>query len=73
MVQQVPVMMVELLFEERGRLRFTRFKARARSLQEMARAVAYGAEQAELRKTKLRGKAKQALYEKKRVVLFGYA
>ncbi len=43
----------------------------------MARTVAYGAEQKQLRKTKLRGKAKlqlkQALYEKKRVVFFGYA
>ncbi len=66
--------MEELLSEERRRLRFTRFRARARNPQEMARTVAYGAEQEQLRKTKLRGKAKgqlkQALYQKKRVVFF---
>ncbi len=73
--QTLPVMMAELLAEERRCLRFTRFRARALNLQEMARTVAYGAEQKQLRKTKLRGKAKlqlkQALYEKKRVVFLG--
>ncbi len=75
--QTLPVIMAELLSEERRRLRFTRFRARARDLQEMARIVAYGAEQEQLRKTQLRGKEKrelkEALYRKKRVVFFGYA
>ncbi len=63
--QTLPVMMAELLSKERRRLRFTRFRARARNLQEMARTVAYGAEQKKLRKAKLRGKAKRQLKNSK--------
>ncbi len=75
--QTLPVMMEELLSEEKQRLRFTRFRAQTRAIDGLTKGVAYGAEKGQLPKSQLRGKderrLKQELFAKKRAVFFGYA
>ncbi len=70
----LPIMVHALITQTRRRERFARCGAQTRVIDGMTKFVAYSTEQAQLYKTKLRGRQlKQALFREKRVAFFGFA